>query len=148
MNASPTKFDPNTVAQLKALLAEQEAAKLVAADEIRAEIAVADQNLRSLRAKLAELVPPVVVIGKARRSSPAGENAKPSADRDTILAQLQSGDKTTAELKAATNGTDSTTWYHTNALKTAGLIHSVSHGVWALGPAPTAPAAPESSQTE
>lgn len=141
MNAQTTKYDPNAVAQLKALLAEQEKAKATAADEIRTKIAETDQILRQLRAELAELVPPAPVVVSRRRTSPDSVNNAPNAFRDTIIAQLQSGDKTTAELKAATNGTDSTTWYHTNALKTAGLIHSVSHGVWSIGPAPAAPAA-------
>ena len=137
---STAVYNPQTVAELRKLLADQEAAKSVAADEIRVKIAEADTNLRNLRAQLAELVPPVVVIGKARRSSPTAVNGAPNPNREGIIAALATGPKTTKELKAAIGDSlGSVTDYHLKTLAGAGMAHSPSHGQWVAGPNPNAP---------
>lgn len=141
METQTVKYDPNAVAQLREMLAQQEAAKSVAADEIRAKIVEADKALQSLRSELAALVPPVAVADKPRRrtSTTAAVNGAPNPNRTAIIAALATGEKATKELKAEIGDPlGSVTDYHLKCLEAAGLAHSPSHGRWAAGPAPVA----------
>ncbi len=137
-----TKFDPNKVAELKAMLAEQEAAKMVAADEIRAEIAVADENLRNLRAKLAELVPPSNLNPKRpRTSNPSTVNNAPNPLREAIREAVANGANSPKAIietvKADANGNavtldGSVVWYHLKSLLESGTIVRAEHGSYAI----------------
>ena len=139
--ASPVKYDPNAVAELRALLAAQESAKMVAADELRVKIADADKVLQALRAELAELVPPSNINPKRpRTSNPSAANDAENPHRAAFLAYLSSGPKTTKELKAVIGDSlGSVTDYHMVRLVQAGIVRKVQHGVYEL--APIAPAA-------
>lgn len=144
MNTSPVKYDPNAVAELRAMLAAQEAAKMVAADEIRTKIADTDKILQALRAELAELVPPSNLAPKRpRTSNPSSVNNAPNPLRSAILDAVANGANSPKAIietvKTDANGNavtldGSTVWYHLKTLLDNGAIVRTEHGAYAIAP--------------